>query len=208
MLATACIHRKETCQLLPGVVDASLKRKRGSSNHMPKTKRIAITAIFGTIIFVLKMGLPTPIDKMFVIVEALFLALGSLLLGRMGATYVATVGGLLMTAWRVAFAPFSLIFAVVYGVLVDGFFHVLRVKAPHGDVRTGRLVASLTLSTAAIGLLSTYIAVLLEFFGKESMLMMPFLYQVIIVVGIANGTAAGYLASFLWKRYLVQYAQV
>lgn len=173
---------------------------------MPKTKRIAITTIFGTIIFILKMGLPTPIDKMFVIVEALFLALGSLLLGRMGATYVATVGGLLMTVWRVAFAPFSLIFAVVYGVFVDGFFHVLHVRAPHGDVKTGRLVASLTLSTAAIGLLSTYIAVLLEL--MPLMTIMPFLYQVIIVVGIVNGAAAGYLASFLWKRFLVQYAQV
>ena len=176
------------------------KRKQKLSNYLPKTKKIAIATIFGTIIFILKMGLPTPIDKMFVIIEALLLALGSLLLGRMGATHVATVGGLLMTVWRVAYAPFSLIFAVVYGVLVDGLFHVFQVRASHGEVKTSRLVASLTLSTAAVGLLSTYIIVSIGW-----MPMIPILYLIIVVVGIANGAAAGYLASFIWKRYLIHY---
>lgn len=161
------------------------------SNYLPETKRIAIATIFGTVIFVFKIVLPTPIDKMFVITQALLLALGSLLLGKMGATYVATVGGLLTTVWRVAFAPFSLIFAVVYGVLIDVFFYVFKVRVPHGDVKTSRLVASLTLSTAAIGLPSTYITVSIGL-----MPMIPILYLIIIVIGIVNGAAAGYLASF------------
>lgn len=171
------------------------------SNPLPKTWRITIAPIFGVVIFVFKIVLPTPIDKMFVIIQALLLALGSLLLGRMGATYVATIGGLLTTVWRVVFAPFSLIFAVVYGLLVDGFFYMFKVRVPHGDVKTSRLVASLTLSTVAIGLLSTYIIVSIGL-----MPMIPILYLIIIVVGIVNGAAAGYLSSFLWKRYLIRYA--
>ncbi len=171
------------------------------SNHLPKTKGIAIATIFGAVISVFEIVLPTPIDKMLVVIQALLLALGALLLGRMGATYAAAIGGLLTTVWRVGFVPFSLIFAIVYGVLIDGFFYVFRVRVPHGDVKTGRLVASLTLSTAAIGLLSTYITVSIGL-----MTMMPILYLIIIVIGIANGAAAGYLASFLWKRYLIHYA--
>ncbi len=102
---------------------------------------------------------------------------------------------------RVGFAPFSLIFAVLYGLLVDGFFYVFKVRVPHGDVKTSRLMASLILSTAAVGLLSSYITVSIGL-----MPMMPVLYLIIIVIGIISGAAAGYLASFLWKRYLIRYA--
>ena len=172
------------------------------SNNPSKTKRIAIAAIFGTINFIFKMMLPTPIDKMFVIFEALLLALGSLLLGRLGATNVGIVGGLLTTVWRVAYAPFSLIFAVMYGVLIDGFFLVFQVRTSHGKVKTGGLVASLTLSTAIVGLLSTYTIVSLGLMPK-----IPSLYLVILIVGIANGVAAGYLSSFLWKRFLTFYTR-
>lgn len=164
---------------------------------MTKTKSIAMGTLFGVVIFVSKMALPTPIDKMFVVIQALLLALGSLLLGGVGATYVASIGGLLTTIWRPAFAPFSLIFAIVYGLLVDSFFHLFKIRASYGDVRTGRLVMSLTLSTAAIGLLSTYVMTSIGL-----MPMMPILYFIIIVVGIVNGAVAGYLASFVWNRYL------
>ncbi|MCK4953635.1 hypothetical protein KAS14_07615 [Candidatus Bathyarchaeota archaeon] len=171
------------------------------STSPPKTKTIAIAAIFGGLIFVFKI-VPTPMDKMLVITQALLLALGSLLIGRMGATYVATIGGLLTTVWRVSFAPFSLIFAVVYGLLVDGFVYVFKVRAPNGEVKTRRLMASLTLSTAAVGLLSTSITILIGL-----MPMIPFLYFIILVVGIGSGATAGYLAAFLWKRYLIRYAE-
>lgn len=170
-------------------------------NHQPKTKRMAFAAIFGVLILVFEMILPTPLDKMLVIIQALLLALSSLLLGRIGATYVAIIGGLLATVLRVGFVPFSMIFAVLYGLLVDGFFYVFKVRLPHGDVKTRRLIVSLILSTAAVGLLSSYITVSIGL-----MPMMPVLYLIIIVIGIISGAAAGYLASFLWKRYLIHYA--
>ena len=175
-------------------------QSRNKLPNQPKTKRIAFAAIFGVVIFISKI-LPTPIDKMLIIIQALLLAISSLLLGRMGATYVATIGGLLTTVWKVGFAPFSLIFAVLYGLLVDGFFYVFKVRVPDGDVKTGRLVASLTLSTAAVGLLATHITVSIGL-----MPMIPNLYLIINVIGIISGAAAGYFASFLWKRYLIRYA--
>ena len=169
-------------------------------NHLPKSVRVAMVATFGVIIFASKVILPTPIDKMFVIIQAFLLALGSLLLGRMGATYVATVGGLLTMIWRATFAPFSLIFAVAYGLMVDSSFYAFKVRVSQ-DVKTSRLVASLTLSTVAIGLLTTYITVSIGL-----MPMIPILYLIIFIVGIVNGAVAGYLASLTWKRYLQKQA--
>jgi hypothetical protein len=170
------------------------------SSHEIKSKRIAFAAIFGIVIFISKI-LPTPIDKMFIFVQGFLLATSSLLLGRLGATYVALIGGLLTTVWRVGFAPFSLIFAVLYGLLTDSFIYFFKVRLPHRDVKTNRLVVSLTLSTAVVGLLSTYTTVLMGLMPMTSIL-----YLIIIVVGIISGAVAGYFVSFLWKKHLIRYA--
>jgi len=164
---------------------------------MPDSKRIAIGALFGVVIFLSAIVLPTPIDKMFIIVQATLLGLSSLLVKRLGATYAATVGGLLMSLWRAAYAPFSLVFAIAYGLLVDGSFYLFRVRKPDGKVQTRRVVASLTLSTAVVGLSSTYITVSIGL-----MPMIPALYAIIIVVGGINGVLAGFVTSFIWNRYL------
>ena len=133
---------------------------------------------------------------MFIFIEALLLALGSFVLGGLGATYVASIAGLLTTLWRPSFAPFSLIFAILYGILVDILFYLLKVRTS-GNIKTGRLVISLTLSTTAIGLQSTYVMVTLGFIP-----MMTILYIIILIGGIINGIAAGYIASFIWNKYL------
>ncbi len=159
-------------------------------------KKIALASFFGVIIFISKV-FPTPIDKMLVIVQALLLSLASLLLRRMGATYTAAIGGILTSIWKAGFFPFSLIFAVIYGLMIDGFFYIFKVRTPREEVRTGRLVASLTLSTALIGLVSFYVTVSLKF-----MPMLPILYIIVLVVGTVSGAVAGYLTSFIWKRYL------
>ncbi len=166
-------------------------------SNSSRTKRIAIYAMFGTLIFISKAFIPTPIDKMVVIFEVLPLALGSLMLGGMGATNVGAVGGLLLTVLRVAYAPFSLIFAVMYGALIDVFFIMFQVRTSHKKIKTVGVIISLTLSTTIVGLLSAYTAVSLGF-----MPMIPSFYLVILIVGIVNSVAAGYIASFLWRRYL------
>jgi hypothetical protein len=164
---------------------------------MPEGSRIAVGALFGVVIFVSGTIVPTPIDKMLIVVQATLLGLSSLLVKRFGATYAGTVAGLLMSLSRAAYAPFSLIFAMAYGLLVDGSFDFFGARMSEGDVQTRRVVASLTLSTAVVGLCSMYVTISIGL-----MPMIPTLYAIIIIVGILNGVAAGFATSFIWNRYL------
>jgi uncharacterized membrane protein len=86
---------------------------------------------------------------------------------------------------------------VAYGLFIDGSFHVFKVRMPDGSVKKGRLVASLNLSSAAIGFMSMYVTVLIGL-----MPWMPILYLAIIVLGIVNGAVAGYITLVVWRRYL------
>src|SRR3989337_3785146 len=47
---------------------------------------LILTTLFGVIIFLSKVFLPPPMNDMFVVVQALLLALSSLIVGRFGAT--------------------------------------------------------------------------------------------------------------------------
>jgi hypothetical protein len=71
------------------------------------------------------------------------------------------------------------------------------VRVPDGNVQTRRVVASLTVSTAVLGLSSTYVTIFIGF-----MPMIPILYAIIIIIGIINGVAAGFVTSFIWNGYL------
>jgi hypothetical protein len=161
-------------------------------------KRIALATVFGVVIFLSKAVAPSPLDKMFIVVHALLLALGALLLKRMGATYVALIGGTLAVLWRATWAPFSLVFALLYGLFVDGFLFLFKVRFGDGQVKTSRLVAAMTVCTAILGFMSYYTTVLLLGLLERNLL----LELSILVVGTINGTVAGYLASIVWNKYL------
>lgn len=158
---------------------------------------MAVATIFGAVIFVSKTILPSPVDKMFIVVHALLLALGALLLPRMGATYVAVIGGVLTALWRIALALFTIAFDLSYGLLVDGFFYIFKVKTTDTRVKTDRLIASLTVSTALVGLLSYYVTVSLGLIQRN-----PILEVGILVIGTFNGAVAGYFASIMWNKHL------
>ncbi|MFQ6073760.1 MAG: hypothetical protein ACE5KC_00940 [Candidatus Bathyarchaeia archaeon] len=163
-----------------------------------KTKRLVLATLFGAVLFLSKTVVPSPMDKMFLVVHALLLALGALLLQKMGATYVALMGGVLTALLRTALAPFTFAFALLYGLFIDGFFFIFKVDTAGSDVKTSRLVASMTLSTALVGLISYYSTVFL--FG---LLQRNLVLEVsILVIGTLNGILAGYLTSAVWKRFL------
>lgn len=164
----------------------------------PKTKRVALATLFGAVIFLSKTVMPSPIDKMFIFLHALLLALGSLLLRRMGATYVAVIGGALTALWRTALAPFTFVFALLYGLLVDSFFFIFKVNPIEGRVKTSSLIASMTVSTALMGLISYYMTVFIFSLIQRN----PLLEVSILAIGTLNGALAGYLASIIWNRYL------
>lgn len=164
----------------------------------PKTKGVALATLLGTVLFLSKTVVPSPIDKMLVVVHALLLALGALLLEKMGATYVAVIGGVLTALLRTDLAPFTLVFALLYGLFVDSFFFIFKVNTTGSNMRISRLAASMTVSTALVGLISYYTTVFLFDVLQRN----PILEISILVIGTLNGTVAGYLASIVWRRYL------
>lgn len=72
---------------------------------MTNLRRIILMTLFSVLIFIPKLLLPTPLDKLLFIIQALVLGLGALLLGKLGATYTSFIGGLLTTILRPTFFP-------------------------------------------------------------------------------------------------------
>ncbi len=163
-----------------------------------KTKKVALASLFGTIIFLSKVAVPSPIDKLFIVIQAVLLSLGALLLGMMGATYVAVIGGLLTALWRFSSAPFTFLFAFIYGLLTDFSLLIFKVRAPEGLVDVKRLTAAMTISSALMGLISYYATVYLFNLLERN----PPLEIIILAAGTVNGMLAGYLSSIIWNRYL------
>ncbi len=159
-------------------------------------RRVALASMFGVIIFLSKIFVPTPFDKMVILPQAVLLTLSSLILYRLGGTSSATVGGLLTTIWRPSFAPFSLLFAILYGVLIDLFVALFRSRSPAGDVSVKRVVLAASLATMVTGFISYSLTVYV-------LAMMPanlIVDAAILVGGFANGFVAGLIAVFIWKR--------
>jgi hypothetical protein len=165
---------------------------------MRSTKRIAIATVFGALIFVSKTLAPSPINKIIVVVQALLLALSSLLLRRFGATYSGLIGGVLTALWNLALAPFSFAFALLFGLLVDGLFFLLKVDVLEGEVNITRTVAAMTLATAFVGVLSYYSTTHLIGLIPRNLV----IEIIILVTGTISGAVAGYLTSVLWNKYL------
>jgi len=161
------------------------------------TKKVAVATLFGAVIFITKIVLPSPLDKMFIVAHALLLGLGALLLKRLGATYVALIGGALTALWRTTFAPFTFIFALLYGLFVDCFFFLFKVNTVEETVKASRLIVSMTLSTALVGFLSYYVSASLGLLPRNLVLEI-----ILLVIGTLCGAAAGYLIGIIWNRHL------
>jgi hypothetical protein len=160
------------------------------------SRRITMATLFGVLVFVSKILIPTPFDKMAIAPQALLLTLGFLSIGPLGATYVAAIGGLLSAAWRAPFAPFTMAFALMYGLLIDGFCYAVKIKGSQGSVRKGRLVGAVTLSTVIVGLSSYYVTVFVFSILPRN----PLLEFIILIVGTLNGVIAAYLTLLVWSR--------
>jgi len=163
---------------------------------MVKSKRLALATSFGILIFVSKIPLVTPLDKAVVIVQALLLPLGYLVIGKLGATYVAVIGGLLTAIIRPALSPFTLLFATLYGVFTDVFCILFKVRASQLNPR--RLTLSMGISTALIGLVAYYTTVyVFTLLPRNQMLEV-----IILVSGTLSGLVGGFIAATIWIKYL------
>ncbi|NWF87117.1 hypothetical protein HXY32_04840 [Candidatus Bathyarchaeota archaeon] len=164
---------------------------------MTTSKRLALAIVFGMLIFVTKTVLPAPINKIVIVIHAFLLALGALLLGKIGATYVSVVGGILTAVWNVALAPVSFLFAVVYGLLVDGFNIIFKVNPSNRKIDAWRLIVTMTLSTALVGLMSYFMTLWM------GLILRNFTMEIgILLIGFFSGAVAGYIAAIIWNKYL------
>ncbi len=107
------------------------------------------------------------------------------------------VNGLLTSFAKVAFFPFSLFLALLYGVLVDVLSTQLGVVQGE-SVRTKRLIVSLTLSSVITGPVAYYATVFVTNLLPNN----PSIYGSIIIFGILSGAVGGYLAVKIWNRNL------
>jgi hypothetical protein len=169
-----------------------------------------IIALFGAIIFVANMFLPPPLNYLMIVVQAVFLALSALFIHKVGAMYVGAVGGLLTAIASPALGLFTFVFAFLYGVFVDAFLFILKIKgSPHG-VNRNRLMAAMALSTFLIAVASySAFAVSPEFFSTQGLSYIslfvqrsPMLDILVLFMGPVTGATAGYAAAYLWNKYL------
>ncbi len=165
-------------------------------NTLFNSKKVAVITLLGTLAFVSSGFLPSPIDKMVIGIQALCFSLASLIVTKGGATYASLITGLLLSILRIGFFPFSLLFSLFYGLMIDSFFYFFKVKREK-CIKSKRLILLLTIATGITGLLSMYVTTILGIIP-----MVPAMYFAIIVVAILNGAIAGYFTVIIWKRYL------
>ncbi|MCW4023362.1 MAG: hypothetical protein ACOWW1_06020 [archaeon] len=159
------------------------------------SKKIGLIALLGTLAFVSTGFLPSPIDKMVIGFQALCFSLAALFVSRGGATLTCFVTGLLLSVLRPGFFPFSLLFSLFYGILIDGFYVLFNVKED-GRINSKRLILLLTVATGITGVVSMYLTTLLSVIP-----MMPTMYLMILIGAVINGIIAGYLTIVIWNRY-------
>ena len=151
-------------------------------------------------VFLAKGFLPSPTADFLLIFEALLVGLSYLILGRGGATYVELVNGLLQTPVKLSLAPFSLLFALMFGVQVDAFASLLKVK--NSEARALRLAGTLSISSATTGVIAYYTSAVLELVPSDQGIALTIIAPTILIFGVISGAAAGYLAARIWNGKL------
>jgi hypothetical protein len=160
------------------------------------TKDIALSSLFGLVIFVQKMLLPAPYDKVAsLLVQITLLSLAFLITGFIGPILSGVISGLLTAMVRGGLAPLTFTFAVLYGVFVSVFNHLMGVTRANQVVRK-RLVAASTGATLLVGIVSAVASI-----ASGVLPYNPALIAAIVIAGLVQGVIGGYLSSVIWERY-------
>jgi hypothetical protein len=164
------------------------------------SRKVAVVTLLGTVAFLSTGFLPSPIDKMVIGIQALCFSLAALLVPKGGATFASLIAGILLSVIRFWFFPFSLLFSVFYGVLIDGVF--LSVNVSGLKASKVKFILLLIVATGIVGVVSMFLTTLMGVLP-----MIPLMYIAIIAFAIPNGAAAGYVTLMIWKRYLSHLSQ-
>jgi hypothetical protein len=165
------------------------------------SRRIALGAIFGAMILVTNGFIPAPDSDFLIVIQSLLLALSYLVVGRGGASYVGVVSGLLITVVKLGFFPVDLVFATLFGVLVDALGALFRVQKD-GVANPVRLAACMMVSTGVVGLGAFYVSVFAFPASFKGVPHDPVTDATILVFGVVSGAVAGVIAARLWNRNL------
>ncbi len=157
-----------------------------------------IAALFSSVIFVTNFFVPPPISYLLIVVQAVILALATFFVGKLGATYVGLVGGILSALARSAFGPFTFLFTFLFGLLVDAFMFAFKAFPVKDGVNRNRVMLAMAFSTAIIGFLSYYVFAVYLKLVDFNMVMSG----LVIFVAVGSGLSAGYAAAYLWNKYL------
>lgn len=169
---------------------------------MVNSRRIALGALFGVLILVTNGFIPAPTSDFLIVIQSLLLALGYLVVGRGGASYVGFVSGALITVVKLAFFPVDLIFATLFGVLVDLLAAQLTV-VQDGRARTSRMVVCMMVSTGTVGLGAFYVSVIAFPSSFTAVPHDPITDLTILIFGVVSGAVAGAIGARLWNRNLM-----
>ncbi len=161
------------------------------------SRRVALASLFGVLILVSVGFLPAPTSDYLIIFEAFFLALSFLVAGMGGATYVGVVAGILITFVKPTFFPLDLVFATLFGILVDGTCLAFGAKKGN-EAQTARLVSAMTISTGIVGFTAYYFAAVVTNLVPNQI----GLDATVLIFGIFSGAIGGLSAARVWNRYL------
>jgi hypothetical protein len=164
------------------------------------SRKLITATLFGVVIAIVKGPFQPPYADFLIIVEAPILGLSFLLLGRGGATYTEVVNGLLQSGVKASFFPFSLIIAVLYGVLVDLLGSALKARSGE-KTSSRRMVATLGIASIITGVLAAYTSIALGIIPYDPSLLYV-VYIPIIIWGILSGALGGYVSARVWERNL------
>ena len=146
--------------------------------------------------------IPAPTSDFLIVFQSLFLALSYLVVGRGGSTYVGVVSGALITSVKLGFFPVDLIFATMFGALVDLLATAFRVQE-QGRVKTLRLTVCMMVSTGVVGLAAFYVSVI-AFPSAFAAVPHDLITDLtILIFGVISGGIAGAIAARLWNRNLM-----
>ena len=170
---------------------------------MQKIQRLFLIALFGSIIFVTNVFLPSPLNYLVIVVQAVLLALCGLFIPKVGATSAGAVGGLLTALISgAALGPFTFFFAFLFGVFVDAFLFIFKIKGSRQGANRNRLMAAMAASTLLIAV-SSYLAFTTGFFYFSLLVQRSLMLDMLVVfMGPVTGAVAGYAAAYLWNKYL------
>ncbi len=175
---------------------------------MQKIQRLFIVALFGTIIFVINVFLPPPLNYLVIVVQAVLLAVSGLFIPKVGAMYVGAVGELLTALVSPALGPFTFFFACLFGVFVDVFLLLFKITGSQQAVNRNRLIVAMAISTLLIAVSSySAFAIFPQYLNGFSFVSLfvqrsQMLDAMVLFMGPVSGGVAGYAASYLWNKYL------